>query len=291
MNDQDYFYKSQIPLSIELEELKQWILYEDERLLVINKPGWVVCHPSKNGPLSSLVGACRLYTNLEKLHLVSRLDRETSGIVIFAKDRGLARICQMAFENRLVAKTYYAILNGTFTEPTHVDQPLAKDRQSQVFVKQTVRKDRTAQNAQTFFSPLLSANGYTFTQIEPLTGRKHQIRAHAQWLGFPIVGDKIYGSNDTLYLEFIEKGWTPRLENELKFRRQALHAGKLVFKTTEFEREFNAPIPPDMCAFCSQFMHLASLQGSLKDILGVHEKRLDVLPHASKADTSKEIQK
>ena len=71
---------------IDLEELRTWILFEDNDLLVVNKPGDVVCHPSKNGPWSSLVGACREYTGLETLHMPSRLDRETSGVVVLVKN-------------------------------------------------------------------------------------------------------------------------------------------------------------------------------------------------------------
>eukprot|EP01043_Picozoa_sp_COSAG02_P008643 COSAG02_NODE_281_length_25776_cov_37.797998_1_plen_137_part_10 len=83
-------------LLVDLAVLPTWILRNDDDLLVINKPGWLVCHPSKNGSLSSLVGAVREYTGLEKLHLVARLDRETSGLVVFAKRPAVAREYQMA---------------------------------------------------------------------------------------------------------------------------------------------------------------------------------------------------
>ena len=100
----EYFLAN--PPLIELSDLKKWIIKEDDNLLVIDKPGWIVCHPSKQGPLSSLVGACREYTGIDTLHLVNRLDRETSGVVILAKNKTWARRCQMAFEQRRVIKTY-----------------------------------------------------------------------------------------------------------------------------------------------------------------------------------------
>ena len=79
--------RAQAPL-VDLDEMAQWILHETDDLLVFNKPGWLVCHPSKNGPLSSLVGAAREYTGLEKLHLVARLDRERAGGVRQAPSGG-----------------------------------------------------------------------------------------------------------------------------------------------------------------------------------------------------------
>lgn len=241
---------------IDLEDLKTWIIHEDDGLIVINKPGWVVCHPSKNGPLSSLVGACREYTDLECLHLVSRLDRETSGIVLLAKHRKMARICQMAIEYRAVNKFYYVLLTGELQEKTHVDQPLAQDINSVVYSKQCVREDRTAQRAKTTFYPLYRGNGYTLCRIELHTGRKHQIRAHAQWLGYPVVGDKVYGPDEAFFLEFMEKGWTAHLAEHLPMKRQGIHAARLEFIDDEFKETFCAPLPDDMKEFCRDVMNL-----------------------------------
>ncbi len=237
-----------------LDDLKSWITYEDENLLVVNKPGWLVCHPSKNGPLSSLVGACKIYTDLETLHLVSRLDRETSGVVILAKNKYYARKYQMAFQNRIVSKTYIALLEGDFIESCHVRKHLARDMESQVYVKQVVRKSNSSKMAETLFEPLTHRNNYSIVKVTPITGRKHQIRAHAKWMGYPVVGDKVYGSDDTLYLEFIEHGWTERLEKTLAMRRQALHAFKITFNFEDEEVSFIAPVPEDMEEFCLENM-------------------------------------
>ena len=83
---------------ISSSDFRDGILFENDRVLAVDKPGWLVCHPSKAGPGSSLVGAAKRYLGLDRLHLVSRLDRETSGIVVLAKDRGAARTIQMAVE-------------------------------------------------------------------------------------------------------------------------------------------------------------------------------------------------
>lgn len=251
---ENYPIFSETPDLIDLDELKEWVLYNDDDFLVIDKPGWVVCHPSKHGPWSSLVGACREWTEIDPLHLVSRLDRETSGLVMLAKNRHSSRIAQMALQERCVRKVYVALLEGELQEAVDVNQPLARDIESPVYVKQTVRRSNSAQKARTIFTPLVARNGFTLTRVEPITGRKHQIRAHAQWLGHAVVGDKVYGPDATLYLEFIERGWTERMGSMLPMRRQALHAIGLVFESPQFAESFFAPLAWDMAQFCEQKM-------------------------------------
>lgn len=242
-------YSEEAPL-VDAGELPSWILAEDADLLVINKPGWLVCHPSKNGPMSSLVGAVREYTGLDKLHLVARLDRETSGLIIFAKRPAVARKYQMAIQNRMVKKTYLAALEGTMGEARQVDASIARRPGGPVFVKSEVREDRTAQSAVTSFFPLDTAGGYTLCEVSPETGRKHQIRVHAEYIGHKVVGDKIYGPDETLYIEFIEQGWTDRMTAMLPMRRQALHCYRYEFKFPEGVVSFTAPLPEDFRSFC-----------------------------------------
>src|SRR5690606_7849545 len=121
----------------------------------------------------------------------------------------------------------------------------------------------SAQRAETAFEPIFSANGFTFVRVAPHTGRKHQIRIHAHWLGHSIVGDKIYGPDDTLYLEFIENGWTPRLEAALPMRRQALHAAGIVFTAPEFQQTVSAPLLPDMENFLRERLGIDDPQALL----------------------------
>lgn len=232
------------------DELPTWIVEEDADFLAFNKPGWVVCHPSKNGPWSSLVGAVREWRGGATMHLVSRLDRETSGIILIAKNREAASRSQKAVERRWVSKTYLAILEGEMSEPLLVDAPLRPDTASPVLVKQCVGDGPDAQTAVSFFEPLYRGNGYTLARVELHTGRKHQIRAHARHIEHCVVGDKLYGRNERLYLEFCEHGWTALHARELELPRQALHAARLVFKSPEFQRTFSAPLPRDMREFC-----------------------------------------
>jgi 23S rRNA pseudouridine1911/1915/1917 synthase len=234
------------------DEVASWILYEDDAVIAVNKPGWLVCHPSKNGPFSSLAGAIKAHCGLERLHLVSRLDRETSGIVLIAKHKRAASQYQKAVEQRRVEKSYLVWLMGKMAEPVEVDQPLARDMESPVYVKQTVRKSNSAQSARTQFRPLCYSadQNLTLARVNLLTGRKHQIRAHAQWLGYPVLGDKIYGPDDRLYLEFIETGWTDKMAHQLRFPRQALHAYQLKFEGIEYCSTFEAPLTADLLALC-----------------------------------------
>src|SRR5690606_24960511 len=138
------------------DELRNWILAEDDDTLLVNKPALLVCHPSKHGPWSSLAGACRELLGQERSHLVSRLDRETSGIVLFAKHRAAARSLQMALERRQVRKTYLAILEGELAQEIEVDAALGPDKRSIVHSKTAVKTDGRRQEAQTRFTPLRS---------------------------------------------------------------------------------------------------------------------------------------
>ena len=132
------------------EEVPPWIIFEDDRLLVVNKPGDIVCHPSKAGPWSSLVGALREHAKLDVVHLVFRLDRETSGIVVLAKTPKMASRLQTAMQDRKVGKAYLAVLTGEMKEPVTVNQPLGDDVSSPVFLKSCVRPD--GQTAVTHFN-------------------------------------------------------------------------------------------------------------------------------------------
>lgn len=241
---------------VDLDELRTWILQDDDDLLIVNKPGWLVCHPSKNGPLSSLVGAVRELTGVEKLHLVARLDRETSGLVIFAKRPAMARKYQMAIQDRIVDKTYVAILKGELAEPVRVDQSIARRKHGLVHVKNEVSYVRGAQTAVTLFTPIACAGGFTLARVEPETGRKHQIRVHAEWLDHQVVGDKIYGPDESLYVEFIERGWTERLASALPLKRQALHCYQYRFDFPSGAESFVAPVQSDLIEFCAKYMGL-----------------------------------
>ncbi|MCA9217385.1 MAG: RluA family pseudouridine synthase [Planctomycetales bacterium] len=244
-----------IPPDVEPGELQTWILFEDDDLLVINKPGWLVCHPSKRGPMSSLIGAARVHTGIESLHIVALLDRETSGVVVLAKNSASARKYQMAVERRQVNKTYVAVLDGELESAVTVEKPIGKCTTSIIHSKMEVTSDvANSKSAVTLFLPGFVNNGHTFCEITMQTGRRHQIRVHAQSIGHPIVGDKIYGPDETLFIEFMENGWTDYHASRLPIPRQALHCRRYSFQFDTGEVGFEAPIPSDMVRLCRDQM-------------------------------------
>ena len=233
---------------VQPEELRNWLLYEDDSIIVFNKPGWLVCHPSKNGPWSSLVGAVRESFELDQVYLVGRLDRETSGLILLAKNKAAGRIWQKSLEQKKVRRSYWAILMGELTEQTNVKGYLGKDPDSPVFVKQrVVGNTNKSKRAETNFLPLLSNNGFTLCSVVTKTGRKHQIRVHAQSMGFPLVGEKLYGLDEQYYLQFCSNGWQEEWLPVLGMKRQALHARTFGF--VDEGPSFLAPLPNDFLRF------------------------------------------
>lgn len=249
------------------EEIVAWTVADEADVLALNKPGDVVCHPSKAGPWSSLAGAVKAAGRAEKAHLVFRLDRETSGVVLFAKDEAAASRLQRAMQDRRIRKTYLAVLVGELTAPVTVDQPLGDDEHSPVFVKTAVRPDGRA--ARSHFRPLARGGGVTLAEVRIETGRKHQIRAHAQWLGYPVVGDKIYGPDARLYLEFIDTGWTSALADRLLLPRQALHCARIELEGNAAglgARLWTAPLAEDLRAFCEARLGATALAAALREL-------------------------
>ncbi|RXK56209.1 RNA pseudouridine synthase [Oleiharenicola lentus] len=243
-------------------ELPGWVLLSDEKLLVLDKPGWLVVHPSKNGPWSSLAGAVREGLGLETIRFIYRLDRETSGVVILAKDEATGSRLQKAMGKRQIGKAYVALLEGELAGPVTVDQWLGPDLSAGVTVKQKVVPADTpdSQAATTVFHPLVVRGGCTLAGVELLTGRKHQIRAHAEWLGHRVIGDKLYGADPRLYLEFAMQGWTPRHSALLRFTRQALHCTAIDLRPTHMNYLLRAPWPVDLARFAAREMNLPAAE-------------------------------
>ncbi|NWF82521.1 MAG: RluA family pseudouridine synthase [Bryobacteraceae bacterium] len=229
------------------EELRSWILLEDDDVLAVNKPAHVVCHPSKHGPASSLVGAARLHTGLARLHMPSRLDRETSGVVVFAKKAATGSALQGAIQRGAAKKRYTAILHGRLERETRVDAPLDRAPNALFRLRMGVVEGGAA--SVTTFVPLDYRRGFTLAEAKPESGRLHQIRVHAAHICHPVAGDKLYGPDETLFIEFIEQGWTPRLAAALPLDRQALHASSLTIETPERTFSFEAPLAQDLRLF------------------------------------------
>jgi 23S rRNA pseudouridine1911/1915/1917 synthase len=219
------------------------IIHEDDELLVVNKPAGLVCHPTKNGERSSLIGRARLHLgNSAPPHLVNRLDRETSGVVIVAKKSEVAGELGKILESRAVEKEYLAIVHGHVREEHGlIDAPLGRDENSIVAIKDCVRPDGAPSQTEFFVARRFSrAEGkFSSLRILPLTGRKHQIRIHLAHIGHAIVGDKLYGGDEDLYLALVENRLTPEQRAKLIVENHALHARDVRFNWRGMKMEFS----------------------------------------------------
>jgi len=210
------------------------IIYEDNELLVINKPAGLVCHPTKGDVYSSLISRVRLHLGASsRPHFINRLDRETSGLVLLAKNPDTAgELCDI-WEKRSVRKDYLAIVKGHVREDAGIiDAPLGKDQLSIVAIKNKVREDGAP--ATTAFAVLRrftrEQRQFSLLAVQPLTGRKHQIRIHLAYRDHPIVGDKIYGGDEELYLAFVQGRLSDSQRRELILANHALHAREVHFR-------------------------------------------------------------
>jgi 23S rRNA pseudouridine1911/1915/1917 synthase len=232
------------------------IIHEDADLLVVHKPADLVCHPTKGDEYSSLISRARIYLKAEsEPHLVNRLDRETSGLVVIAKNSATAGELGKIWESRAVQKEYLAIVHGhVAAEQGMIDAPLGKDEASIVAIKDCVRADGTPAQTEFFVEKRFARSDAKFTLLHllPRSGRKHQIRIHLQHLGHPIVGDKIYGGDSDLYLALVEGRLTEEQRERLILPSHALHAGRLQFHWRERDWDFSTPPEPMFTDFLKE---------------------------------------
>ena len=244
-------YKRQ-PLGIIPEPIPIEVLHEDEDLIALNKAPGIIVHPARGNPHGTLVNAVAYYAEqLSTLGgpfrpgVVHRLDRDTSGVILFAKsDEVHARLARQ-WEDRTVEKEYVAIVEGVpQLDADVIDQPLGKDRH--VREKYAVRRDGTGLHATSQYEVAETFDGFAVLHVRPRTGRTHQIRVHLAHIGHRVVADRQYGSRDHVTLQEIARGRADH--DEVLIERQALHAAALTLRhpRTRDVMHFEAPLPADM---------------------------------------------
>ncbi len=221
--------------TLEPEEIPLHVRYEDETVLVVDKPAGLVTHPGRGHASGTLVhGLLRRGIGggpAERPGIVHRLDRDTSGLLVVAKTDRAHRRLQRLLRDRQIDRRYLALVHGAFPPALTVDRPVGRDRRNRT--RMSVTSD-VARDARTHFRRVGAYERHSLLEARLDTGRTHQIRVHLQASGFPVVGDPVYG----------------RRGDELGLERQFLHAYRIAFAHPEtgVPIEIESPLPPDLAA-------------------------------------------
>ena len=249
-------------LSIEPEPVPLSVLYEDASIIVIDKPPGLVVHPAPGNPSGTLVNAlihhCRNLARIDQISegqkpenrseeglrpgIVHRLDKETSGVIVVAKDEGAYQDLTKQFKNRTIDKVYLAIARGRFTQEEGViDLAIGRHPTERKRMSTRSPRMRRAKAALTRWRVLERLDGVTLLEISPKTGRTHQIRVHLSAMGHPLLGDPLYGRGRALQDHTLK-------ECSRRLGRQALHAHRLdlTHPATGERLQFISPLPADM---------------------------------------------
>lgn len=229
------------------------VLFEDDAILAVNKPGNLPCHPGGRYFQHTLWAMIKDRHPEDGIFFVHRLDRETSGVVLIAKNSRDASVLGRQMADGNFRKRYVALVEGRFPQGTLcVEGALAPDRTSVIRKKMRLfthpsheEVPEGAKSCRTRFETLQTGPGLSLISAMPATGRHHQIRATLLALGYPVVGDKIYGVDETLFIRFIEDRLTEHDRTRLRMSRQALHGADLEFHHPRTGRRLciKAPVP------------------------------------------------
>lgn len=219
-----------------LEQLEKAILFEDDSLLVINKPSGLAVHGGSGLSYGLIEAVRKLRPNCRRLELAHRLDRDTSGCTIIVKKASVLRAIHQQLREKTMDKVYLALVKGRWPRrKTLVDAPLIKNELQGG--ERIVKVSADGKQSKTRFAIVEVFSGATLIQAMPITGRTHQIRVHGQYAGFPLLGDDKYGNReDDLWLKTIG------------LRRLFLHASEVTFKLPDRDKPINikAPLPDDL---------------------------------------------
>ena len=231
-------------LKDEPEDIKINVISEDKDIIVVDKPSNLVVHPGagnrKGTLLNGLINHNASLANLPRAGLVHRLDKDTSGLLMVAKNEKTYLNLIKQLKDRSVVRLYKALVVGEPLSGGTINRPIGRHPRNRT--KQAVVK--SGKEAITNYSVKKRLNGYSLLEISLETGRTHQIRVHLSYLGFPIIGDSIYGGRKK-YSKGTSEGLKEKISN---FKRQALHASSLRFihPTNEKDSTFESQLPKDM---------------------------------------------
>ena len=234
------------PIEDAPENIPLDILFEDEHILVINKPAGLIVHPGAGNAGGTLLNALLHYIpkqkNLARAGIVHRLDKDTSGVMVVAKSEPAQKDLISQLQDRTMYREYEAIIEGVLTGGFDVNMPIGRHPKNRI--KMAVRDD--GKEAITEVRVIKKYESHTHIQAKILTGRTHQIRVHLSHKNYPIVGDIIYGARKVVPKNSSET----QIDIIRRFPRQALHAKtlKLVHPNTNNNQtlSFTAPVPEDM---------------------------------------------
>jgi len=263
----------EIEIQAELEELTAWeaeaiplaIVFEDEQLLVINKPAGLVVHPAAGNPAGTLVNALLHHepalSTIPRAGVVHRLDKDTSGLLVVAKTLPAQKSLVEQLQARRLLREYEAVVTGVITAGGTVEAPIGRH---------PVHRKRMAvtpngKPAVTHYRVVERFRAHSWIRCRLETGRTHQIRVHMAHIHYPLVGDPVYGGRLRL-----PKGCSEALANTLReFRRQALHAGRLglVHPQSGKHLEWKARLPADMEQLLAD-LHADAEDAALEDEAG-----------------------
>ena len=237
-----------VPLPETLLEQEIPVLMRGDGWLAVDKPAGIPVHPVNTVRENTVIRMLRRQEGCEDLRLAHRLDRETSGVLLVADNPDTARTLSLAFENREAGKEYVAVVRGVLGEDRGtIDLPVGKACNSEVFVRQAAGAGAPSE---TVWQVEARGPGATLLRLFPRTGRRHQIRVHLEAIGFPVLGDLLYGRPDQDYLDLVSGLRDPRKE-EGGPDRQLLHCARLRIESVAGGLDCSSPVP-DLFHQCLQ---------------------------------------
>ncbi|RLD09513.1 MAG: hypothetical protein DRI44_08325 [Chlamydiae bacterium] len=246
-------------------------IYEDEDILVINKAPGIIVHPTGRHLYNTLMNAVHSeYADADyRPRLVHRLDKDTSGVLVLAKNEFARSELARQIENREVKKIYLALVHGVFgCRSGKIELPIGQGNYSHIRIKQEISEKGLY--AKSIYEILASApcvkgfpSGLSLVKVRLITGRTHQIRLHLSAIGHPVLADKLYGRETNCYLD------------NIKINTQLLHAWKFGchHPSTRKEIEFSAPLPSVFCDCVKKLFHCVDFSSAYKNTFSLYNRR------------------